>query len=239
MVVFWKEVDEYIQHRMGRFTDIEVKRTKHDCVWDMSESVIYSVGKVRIQILAKAQKDEVCIQFVFSNKISMVSRDFTGKFSTEFQSSDLKSTEGEELFLRFLASYTKTIVVLVAIEHFCTKNGYLMEYYVGNQDHYTFYIYKHKKSYSAKLRIFIGIPAQDEYLGVILFHETFYISMEAHPKMVDAPPCFKHTADLYTFIENTLKNTRPSITINQLLWEKMFFWDECCCKLDSLPLLDR
>ena len=107
LVVFWKEVDECIQHEMGRFTDIEIKRTKHECVWDQSESVIYSVGKLKLQILAKAQNDELCIQMIISYSSAIVTRNFVGRLSTEFQSSDLKSKESEEPFLSFMGGYAK------------------------------------------------------------------------------------------------------------------------------------
>ena len=113
-----------------------------------------------------------------------------------------------------------------------------MEYYVSKQPgHYVFYIYKHKKSYGAKLRILIGVPNDDTYLAGVLFHERFYISMTAHPKMVDSPPLLHNTTELCNFIENALKNGTGTTTIKQFLYDKVYFWDESSNALDGMPPL--
>ena len=237
LVVFWKEVDECIQKKMGMFTDIEIKRNKHECIWDRSESVIYSAGKLKLQILANTQGDELCIQVIISYDKGMATRDFVGKFSAEFQSSDLKSAEDEESFLDFLGGYAKTTTLIIAVKHFCCKEGYRMEYYVSRGEAYVFYIYKHKKGYDAKLRMFIGVPTNTD-LAVILFHERFYISMTARPKMMDSPLLLQNSADLHKFMEDALKNGSATTSISQLLHEKVYIWDQLSNQLDCLPPLE-
>ena len=235
--VFWKEVDDCIQAQMGRFTDIEIKRTKHECVWDQSESVIYSIRTIKLQILVKAQNDELCIHMIISNDKCMATQDFIGKLSAEFQSSDLKSIEYKGSFLGSLGGYAKNITIVIAVEHFCSKEGYLMEYYVTREHPYVFYIYKNKKTYGAKLRIFIAVPNTTD-LAAILFHERFYMSMTAYPKATDSPLLFQNTAGLCEFIENELKNgSGPTITISQFLLEKVYYWNLFSDVLDSLPQL--
>ena len=235
--LFWKDVDEMVDMELKRYTDIEIQRTKHDCMWNKSECVIYTAEKIKIEVQAKVQNDDVSIQLGGSFGINQTDIDwYTGKIVTNgFKCSDLSlSVDNNVSFRDWLCLRSKWMVIIMAVQYFCRTEVYHFVYDTDYQNDLLHFIIFRPGS-DAKLRIHIGATKIDSLIGSIAFYERFFVSITKHPVALCPPAAFSNTGQLCRFMKDKLTN-KYNPTISQLL-EPSIYWGLVITNLRDCPSL--
>ena len=222
---FWTAVDEAVQTEMTRHTRIPIKRSKHECMWDDTGSVIYSAEKMKLQITAKTLSETLHVHLTMTDSKSSCCCEFKGDMAT---CSDLKTiTDGEDSFELAFGMCMRHCAIHMAIQLFCRTEGYTYHYAVSKFQH-GFFIYRPNLDLGAVLRIYIGYGT--EGLGYVLFYEKFYLAPETHPDAFKPYILFSNTQQLWDIIRLAFK-ARPVWTVKL----PCQFWNEIKDRLNSVP----
>jgi hypothetical protein len=213
---FWQETDALFDQHMARFADSALWRKRSRCAWDRSETVVYGLRCVEVRLFARVHDDDRARveALLVSNRrrqhICFKGRGLRcGDLVYVEQQREEEGAPVAATFAELMPPLLRLLVLNDALFAFCHQEGYACSSMLEAPRRYQTFLYKHRRGFEPKLRLYFDLTAHDDaVLGELVFFEPFRVAITARPAVMDLPFRIKDARELASFIRKALLKKR-------------------------------